>query len=180
MCNEFFGISQRFGAEKTDWDYAKNVPNAASKYDPTVPGWPLSIIVYNDANFWGGSAVANASWRQVGAMVRGYSIVNGWGLPNDAPKGRAGLNAKFSVLYQEEGVKPKEVIPKLIFNSDEYREITELFTNLENYVTSSTAAFLSGNQNIDTYWNTYINELNNIGVQKMLTIVQKVYDRMYK
>jgi len=60
-------------------------------------------------------------------MVRGYGIVNGWGLPNDVPKGRAGLNA-----------------------------------------------------NIDTAWNSYINELNTINVQRMIAIVQRVYDRMYK
>ena len=180
MANEFYGISQRFGAEGKDWDYARNVPNASTRFNPTVPGWPLSIVVYDDALFWGGSAVSNGSWRQIGSMVRAYGIVNGWGLPSDRDTGRAGLNARFSVVYQEEAIKPSEVIPKLIFNDREVTEVTDLLANLQTYVTSSTAAFLAGNMNIDTQWNAYITELNNIGVQRMLTIVQGVYDRMFK
>jgi hypothetical protein len=43
-----------------------------------------------------------------------------------------------------------------------------------------TAAFLSGDRNIDSSWNAYQAELNNIGLPKVLSIIQKVYDRMYK
>jgi putative aldouronate transport system substrate-binding protein len=180
MASEVIGISQRFGAEGIDWDYAKNVPNAESTYVPTVPGWPLSIITYNDTNFWGGSAVSNNSWRQIGPLIRAYGIVNGWGLTKETAAGRSGINARISVLYQEGSWKPKEVIPKLIYNAEEVSEITELLTNLENYTTSTTAAFLSGNSNIDSSWNAYQAELNNIGLPRALSIIQKVYDRMYK
>jgi putative aldouronate transport system substrate-binding protein len=180
MTSEVIGISQRFGAEGIDWDYAKNIPNAESTYVPTVPGWPLSIITYNDANFWGGSAVANNSWRQSGPMVRGYGIVNGWGLTRETAAGRSGINARISVLYQEGAWKPKEVIPKLIYNAEEVTEITELLANLNNYNTSAIAAFLTGNSNIDSSWNAYQAELNNIGLPRALSIIQKVYDRMYK
>jgi putative aldouronate transport system substrate-binding protein len=180
MANETIGISQRFGAEGIDWDYAKNVPNAESAYAPTVPGWPLSIITYNDANFWGGSAVTNNSWRQSGPWIRAYGIVNGWGVPKEGSTGRSVINARISVLYQEGPWKPKEVIPKLIYNAEEVTEITELLTNLESYNTSMTAAFLSGNSNIDSSWNAYQAELNNIGLPRALSIIQKVYDRMYK
>jgi putative aldouronate transport system substrate-binding protein len=180
MAREVIGISQRFGAEGIDWDYAKNVPNAESAYVPTVPGWPLSIITYNDANFWGGSAVTNNSWRQAGPAIRAYGIVNGWGVPKGGSAGRTVVNARISVLYQEGPWKPKEVIPKLFYNAEEITEITELLTNLESYNTSMTAAFLSGNSNIDSSWNAYQAELNNIGLPRALSIIQKVYDRMYK
>jgi putative aldouronate transport system substrate-binding protein len=43
-----------------------------------------------------------------------------------------------------------------------------------------TANFLAGNRDIDSSWNTYLNELNNIGLPKILPVIQKAYDRMYK
>jgi putative aldouronate transport system substrate-binding protein len=180
MSSDVIGISQRFGAEGIDWDWAKNVPNTESTYISTVPGWPLSIVTYNDPNFWGGSAVANNSWRQAGPFIRAYGIVNGWALTKEAAAGRSGINARISILYQEGPWKPKEVIPKLIYNTEEGTEITEILTNLESYNTSMTAAFLSGDRNIDSSWNAYQAELNNIGLPRVLSIIQKVYDRMYK
>ena len=181
MCSEYHAIMARFGEEGVNWNYAKNVPNAEALYNPTIPGWPLSIITYEDtAPFWGGSHVTNASWRQKGTWVRGYNIVNGWGLPKGVPTGRAGINAEIAILYQEKAVKPAQIIPKLIFNTQEIMEFNEIWTNIQRYLTSTTAAFLLGNQNIDSTWNAYIAELNNIGIQRMLAITQTVYDRMYK
>ena len=180
MCSEYHAIMARFGEEGVHWDYAKNIPNAEALYDPTIPGWPLSIITHDDIPFWGGTGITNASWRQKGPYVRGYNIVNGTGLPKGVPTGRAGVNARIAILYQEQATRPKEIIPKLIFNAQEIAEFTEIYNNLTNYLTSTTAAFLSGSQNIDAGWNSYIAELNNIGVQRMIAIAQTVYDRMYK
>jgi len=180
MCSRVNGFSTRFGAEGIDWDFAENVPNAKDKYAPMFPGYPLSVLAYDDANFWGGTKVANSSWRDQGPAFRNYADNAGVMMPIDVPAGRTGINARIGVMYQSDGVKPKEFIPKLIYTSDEIKEVTELFNNLTTYLNSSTAAFLSGNLNIDASWNTYINELNNINVQRMIDIVQKVYDRMYK
>jgi hypothetical protein len=83
-------------------------------------------------------------------------------------------------MYQEGAWKPKEVIPKLLYNTEEGTEVTEILTNLESYNTSMAAAFLSGDRNIDSSWNAYQAELNNIGLPRVLSIIQKVYDRMYK
>ena len=181
MDSEYQAIMARFGEEGVNWDYAKNIPNAENLYDPTIPGWPLSIISYEDkAPFWSGTNVTNASWRQKGTWVRGYNIVNGTGLPKGVPTGRAGINANIAIMYQTQAVRPQQIIPKLIFNSDEIMQFNEIWTNMQNYLTSTTAAFLLGSQNIDAGWNSYLAELNNIGLQKLLTITQTVYDRMYK
>jgi putative aldouronate transport system substrate-binding protein len=179
LASEEIGIMQRFGAEGKEWDYAKNVKDL-SNYATPVPNWPFSIIVYNDANFWGGSAVANSSWRQSGPYIRTYGIANGMGNTKEAVAGRTGNNGINADMYQKGGWNPKQVIPKLIYTADEVGEITEILTNLENYNTSMTAAFLSGNRNIDSSWNEYQAELNRIGVARAVSIIQKVYDRMYK
>jgi putative aldouronate transport system substrate-binding protein len=179
MTNETFSISTRFGAEGLDWDYAKNVPNAETLYEPAYPGAPLSIVTYDDSNFWGGTTPSNSSWRQQGPMINAHAILKGWANPKGVFN-RDVINARISTLYFDGGWNPKEVIPKLIYNPDEMLEISEILTNLESYNTSTTAAFLSGNKDIDASWNAYQAELNNIGLPRALSIIQKVYDRMYK
>jgi putative aldouronate transport system substrate-binding protein len=182
MSSELIGIMQRFGAEKADWDYPQNVINAERDYVPSVPGWPLSIILHHDAEFWGGSGVSNSSWRQLGPTIRTYGVYNGTGNAGASYSQRLQENNKAGVMYQEGGYAPREVIPKLIYNNEELGPITELLTSLETYVTESTAAFLTGTRDInsDAAWNIYLAELNRIGISQALSIIQRVYNRMYK
>jgi putative aldouronate transport system substrate-binding protein len=54
------------------------------------------------------------------------------------------------------------------------------FFSLRSYVQENTSAFLAGNKDIDSSWNTYVNDINTIGLSRVLGIIQNVYDRMYK
>ena len=51
---------------------------------------------------------------------------------------------------------------------------------LRSYLREATSNFLAGNRDIDTTWNAYINDINRIGLSRVLSTAQKVYDRMYK
>jgi putative aldouronate transport system substrate-binding protein len=170
---------QRWGQEGVDWDYPQNVKNAAD-YTTRQEGFPISLITYDDGKFWGGTAVANASWRQKGPYVRDYGAANGWGLLKNAVDIRNTRQAESDALYQKGGFAPKDVIPKLIYNTDENASIRDITTSLNGYVLEMTSAFLAGNRDIDSSWNAYIAELNNIGLAKYLSVNQTVYDRMYK
>jgi putative aldouronate transport system substrate-binding protein len=180
MASEYIGIVQRFGEEKVDWDYAKNAANADAAYAPAVPGFPLSILTYHDGEFWGGTAVGNASWRQKGPFIRAYGIANGWGTAKNQLSVRSQLNSAGGILYQNGGWAPKEVIPKLLYAADEIETVIEIETTLLNYVNEMTAHFIAGNRDIDGFWSTYTAEMEKIGLSKYLAIVQKVYSRMYR
>jgi putative aldouronate transport system substrate-binding protein len=179
MVSRKIGIMQRWGEEGVDWDYPKNVKNV-SDYVPMVPGSELSIITYNDGSFWAGTGVTNRTWRQAGPFIREYGIADGWGISPEDLKGRVGVQYEPVIPYQKGGFAPKEVIPKLIFTREEAGVINEILQNLKSYVTEMTAAFLSGNRDIDANWSSYLTELNNIGIVRAASIIQKTYDRMYK
>jgi hypothetical protein len=66
------------------------------------------------------------------------------------------------------------------FTEEELLEIDEIMVTLRSYVQETTSNFLAGNRDIDATWNAYISEFNAIGLPKVLSTVQKVYDRMYK
>ena len=51
---------------------------------------------------------------------------------------------------------------------------------MADFVREWNANFMAGNLDIDANWDAYLEELNNIGMQQSLEVVQGVYDRMYK
>jgi putative aldouronate transport system substrate-binding protein len=177
---EEIGIIQRFGERGVDWDYPQDIPNWENSYVTYLEGWPAKMILYNDMRFWGGTLVFNSSWRQQGPYVCAYDVNHGRRIPPAELEGRAGNVSKSITLYDRDKYAPKEVIPKLIYNEDENEIISETLATLNSYVSEMTSNFLAGNRDIDTTWNAYINEVNNIGLPKVIGVMQKVYDRMYK
>lgn len=179
MSSEYIGITQRWGEEGIDWDYAEKVKNI-SDYTASVEGFDLSIVAYSDSTFWGGTDVTNHCWRQIGPFVRQYGIANGVGIiADETDKYTQQLNAANS-LYQNAGHKPAEVIPKLIYTTEEAESIAEIESVLNTYVEESMASFVTGSKDIDADWNNYLTEIENIGLSQYLEVVQTAYDRMYK
>jgi putative aldouronate transport system substrate-binding protein len=179
MSCEYIGISTRWGLEGQEWDYIANVKNAEA-YAPSVAGFPISIVTYHDAGWWGGLDPTNESWRQTGPFVRQYGIACGVGIdPSTTEEYTIILNEAWT-LYQTCGKNPDETIPKLIFTTEESDEISEIQSTLKSFVDEKTAAFLMGNEDIDAGWDAFQNELKAIGSETYLKVVQTVYDRMYK
>lgn len=179
MSSEYIGISQRWGEEGVDWDYASNVADT-SAYKPSVEGFDMSIIAYDDGTFWGGTEVTNGSWRQTGPYVRQYGIANGWAIANDGTDEYTLNNNAAAYQYQNSDHEPAEVIPKLIYTEDESNEIAEIESILKSYVDESMGLFMTGAKDIDAEWDNYLKEIDKIGLDKYLEVVQGVYDRMYK
>jgi putative aldouronate transport system substrate-binding protein len=179
MTREDISIITRWGEEHVDWDYAENVADL-SNYVSSAERYPIKIIVYNDMRFWGGSLVFNSSWRESGPFIRQYDIVNGRGITLQDNAGRMGNLYRGISMYSDGGYAPKEVIPKLIYNEEENDAVKDILVTLNTYVIETTSKFLNGNQDIDSAWNAYLNELNTIGLPKALPYIQRAYDRMYK
>lgn len=173
MSSEYIGICQRWGEEGVDWDYPENVDDL-SNYVASVEGFDIFMVEHRE--FWGGSDVTNGSWRQTGPFVRQYAIANGWG---KAPTKSAGVDRAPS-LYQNAGHEPDEVIPKLIYTTEEVNAVSEIETVLKSYVEECMASFVTGAKDIDAEWDSYLAELDKIGLDEYLEVVQNVYDRMYK
>ncbi len=172
-------ISQRWGEEGVDWDYIENVEDS-SIYKSTFDGFDLSIVAYDDASFWAGTDTTNRSWKQVGPYVRHYGIYNGVGVEvGNESEYLTNVNSAMA-MYQEAGHGPEEVIPKLIFTTEESETISTIETVLKSYVEESMASFVTGTMDIDADWDSYLAELETIGLKEYLEVVQGAYDRMYK
>lgn len=90
-----------------------------------------------------------------------------------------------AVLYNETVNKyiPYEVdktLPNLSFDSEEAAEVAELGSTLGEYYEEMFAKFILGEVDLDVDWDSYLKELENIGLSRYLELYQTAYDRTYK
>lgn len=75
---------------------------------------------------------------------------------------------------------PEEVLPELKYTDDELSEVGELKTNINSQVWLSLTQFIKGDRDIDSDsdWNTYLAEMENIGLSRYMEMAQTAYNRM--
>ncbi|MCI5971331.1 MAG: hypothetical protein MRZ29_09405, partial [Oscillospiraceae bacterium] len=71
-------------------------------------------------------------------------------------------------------------VKKFVYDVDCIAEVNEIITNIESYVKEMTTLFVIGEKNADKEWESYLKELDNMGVNQLLEETQKAYDRSNK
>jgi putative aldouronate transport system substrate-binding protein len=182
LVSEDLSITTRWGNEGQHWDYVANAKVDVSQMDAWFEdaGYPGYVVIYEDP--WG--IVQNFHWYQAGPFIRQYGIAAGRVVPKDTPINSEYMIAQSIKPYLEvsEATSKQHAVGKLVFNATELTAITEILNSLQTHFGESIAAFALGNLDInnDAVWNEYVAQLDAIGLQDVLKIVQNVYDRMYK
>lgn len=86
-----------------------------------------------------------------------------------------------SRLYQETmKLKPYaadvDVMPTLVYSGDDSAAFAQYKTAVDDYAKIAIVEFITGKRNVDKDWDSYLNDLNNIGYGKMIELIQKTYD----
>lgn len=186
MTSEYIGISTRFGAEGIDWDYADKIADP-SAYKASVDGFELSIICYNDAAFWGGSDQTANCWRQRGPYVRDYSIANGLATSIDKVDVITSNFNTACTIYQKGGFAPENVLPLMLVTIDDCEKMdgtmvdfTTVANNCITWARQCSAAFLADTMDLDSGWDAYVAEYEQLGIEDYLYALQNMWDRLYK
>lgn len=89
------------------------------------------------------------------------------------------LNALREVTIRDNpDVKIINSYPNVFFTTEEATERATLKVDIENYLKTAYAQFISGEMDIDADWDTYLNELDKIGLSRLLELEQAAYDRL--
>jgi putative aldouronate transport system substrate-binding protein len=74
---------------------------------------------------------------------------------------------------------PNQIYPfwGVWINPAEASEAASLTTNIDNYVTQNSLAFITGSKNIDTEWDAYVAGFEGLGLPRYLQIQQAAYDK---
>jgi len=78
--------------------------------------------------------------------------------------------------YAPYAQKTENIIPPLYFPPEQSLEMTALVTNINTYVNESIAKFTVGDMDIEKDWDGFQNNLQNLGLERYITIVQNAYN----
>ncbi|HJA93117.1 MAG TPA: extracellular solute-binding protein [Candidatus Eisenbergiella merdipullorum] len=89
----------------------------------------------------------------------------------------ATVNATRAAAIRADDVTIMDRFPILFYTEEETSERTILVTDIRNYLETAKAQFITGEMDIDTSWDSYIEKLNEMGLERLLEIDQAAYDR---
>ncbi|MGI6725633.1 MAG: extracellular solute-binding protein [Christensenellales bacterium] len=139
------------------------VDGSEALYDPILP--------------WG--KVNSARWDEIGPT---YNDFDNMGVRGDDPYELQLYLWNTTIDCYAPYKPPAEIIhnTRLYYEPEDARRLSEINTDLNNYVRNSLAEFVTGvrNPNDDGQWQNYLNELKAIGYEEYISIVQARYDKM--
>lgn len=166
----------RYGIEGEHWtkdpeelEGLENCFTKAGLYDE------VTMALYN--NIW--SVAGNVTWRDAAprymsadAINTLADITNGREYDPDAPTNLQAFNMEH---YSEK--HPEKVLSKLKYTAEESEQILDAVLNITEYVNQSVAEFITGARDIDSGWDQYLDELENMGLSNFISVAQTAYDR---
>ncbi len=181
FADEFFNhdtsIIERFGEEGVDWtrDPAEleghsNAYVEAGLYDSVSMLVTSTVWADNQSQTWRNHGPRYAS-LEMGNTVYDFSGGNKFD-----PEDRTQLFGKSYQLYYNK--HPEKVLPTLKYTLEETEQIQDQLTNIMPFVRQSMAEFITGGKSIDSEWDSYIEALNSMGLDKWITAAQAAYERI--
>lgn len=97
-----------------------------------------------------------------------------YGSYNEVFKYAESKNNYHPYIYGDENI-----VPPLIYEDVKYAEMADVKAVLEPYVDEMFARFVSGDVSIEDDWDEYLEEMEAMGLSKMLDIMQEAYDAKF-
>lgn len=182
LADEFYdpytSIVVRDGEEGVDWtddpEYLANMTNGyveAGLYDE------VQMAIFGD--IW--SSNNAQTWRDINPRYSDLKKNNTTAeCTKDEfdPDSPTQLPAKSMAYYYEK--HPEHILAPLHYTLEEATEIQDAMVNIPSYVKQSMAEFITGARSLDGDWDAYLSELNNMGLEQLLTHAQEAYERLSK
>ena len=115
------------------------------------------------------------TWQQAAPTFRSTQFRLEWQQFNPADPLERFLYVWSRDLYAPYG-KPELEVPPLIFTSDQSKELGTISAALTAYSDQMFAAFVTGQADVNTGWDQYLEDLKTNGLDRFLEIYQEAYD----
>lgn len=180
LADEFYdsytSIVVRDGEEGVDWtDDPEVLANMTSSYVEAGLYDAVQMAVYGD--IW--SSNNAKTWHDVNPRYSSLEKNNTTAEctkeeydPDDPTQ----LTAKSMLYYYDK--HPEYILSPLHYTLEEATEIQDALVNIPTYVKQSMAEFITGAKNLESDWDTYLSELDNMGLQQLLSTAQNAYERL--
>lgn len=118
---------------------------------------------------YSGIPVRDAIWYDVSEeTLKNPDVVN-----------KYGWIANLALASRAEGLQHVSTFPSeaMSYTQEELEVLTALKTDITNYLQQAKASFIIGEWDLDTDWDTFIEQLNAMGLDQLLAIEQASWDR---
>lgn len=118
-----------------------------------------------------------------GTAIGKYTIWPGGGAPQWVNDDNCEAIASAATLAAQEALDP--YVPEQIYAAPMLEEevndrLSVLWTDLSNYMNETVARMIRGELNFDSDWDTYVQTMNEIGLDEWVSIYQTAYDNISK
>lgn len=173
MSEETTSLISRRGEQGVDWDYCAE--GSVSKFAGL--GFDAIYDVYNDV--W--AAAEQNKFYAVECHFLPPRLYAGVTAPNyDTDLFRQRDALYLDGFYRRYGAYPDEIVTRLTYTDEEMDKISELSTIITEYANEARVLFATGARSLDSEWDSYVEELERMGLSRWLETAQAAYDRMYK
>jgi putative aldouronate transport system substrate-binding protein len=170
-------LTARYGEEGVDWSQRPEDLKKTSNVYVEMGLYPsLSIVEMSSiwsnpsSQFWRN---VNPRWSPIEESLRKGDIL----IPYDPSLPQVPAWIANYQYYRNR--HPEKILPVLRYSMDDVVKNAEAITNVNEYVRQAIAEFVTGIRDINNNaaWNTYLQELNNMGLPQWLSSSQATYDR---
>lgn len=162
--------------------YANRGPNEGEDWRRAEPG---EIGINGKPAIWKNleestSNLFNNRWANMGTMFRSSDYRLGQVAPPNNPwETEVRLYNVSANVYHPHVPNENMLLPPIYVLPEEVGELARLKTTINDYVDESIARFITGDLDIESEWESYVAELDTIGLERYLEIHQNAYDRQY-
>lgn len=170
------GITSINGIKDVDWTMDPEITSQQTNaYVEAGLSDGIQFVLLND--IW--PTQQNTNWHEINPKYVSFDLGNaqydfstGKHFDPDDP---TQLNAKSYEYYFNE--HPEELLPVLKYDISEIDANQDAITTIPDYAKQCLAEFVTGARSIDTGWDTYLAELDSMGLQQWLEAAQAAYGR---
>lgn len=81
-----------------------------------------------------------------------------------------------AIVYDPYSYDLASIVPNMPYTEEQSKKISEYAVSVGAYANSATIRFITGDLNIDTDWEAYLNEMDKMDVEGYIAIMQEAYD----
>ena len=162
MCKEEMTIWGHWGEKGVDWlEPSENDHSLFESlgYQPTIK--PLLDTQSIQSSNWG-----------IDLGFRTYEVAAGIVADNDVAR-----KVKAETVEKLIDYIPEKTIGRLNFTQEELDTYNEIVVTAQNYMEEQITKFITGYEDVEEQWDSYLAELENIGLSEALAVAQAAYDR---
>lgn len=173
MYTEDSSIRLRQGVFGTDWRMAEegektfdDKPAEFARITPLVTsGEPQN-------NNWGNSGL----FRETND-----SFIGAWAVGKDFDiRSLDGIEQLLiEATWPYEGYEPEKTLPPVVFTDEESETVNSIEVEVRKYAAEQRVLFITGQKNLDSDWDSYISDLQSLGLDTMVKSYNTAYQRQY-